>query len=135
MANDLKRLESEEYKGAGKIGNAWAKWTAVGPVAVVAMAITGGLGVLKSIRSAHTEEEAFASMRKWPVISFAAGLAVNVAGAVWGWRQSGRAQEQHKELQEAVKDLRVENEKLVSEKKWVERVAEKQEQHSQTAQR
>lgn len=110
------RIEDEAYKGAGKIGNAWAKFTSVGvPATLIGRLVTGTTSIF-----ARSDKGMTAST----LAGTAAFLGVFTAGGIWGWKQSASAQEQHKELQETVKTLRIENAKLHSEKKWAERLEE-----------
>lgn len=127
MDKNYQKLESEEYKGAGKLGNAWAKFTALWLPASIIGGITTGAGMLFA-----RDSKSSLKVLGLGGITFLGTLGF---GAVWGWRQSGKAQEQHEALKGAVKDLRIENEMLKSEKKWADRVAEKQEQQAQTMNR
>lgn len=127
MSGSNTKIEDQEYKGAGKIGNAWAKATALAPVAFFVSGVAAAPNLLKSFKAQDFEEQ-ISHINKAGIWSSAALLVTTAIGAIWGWRQSSKAQEQHKDLQVAVKDLRIENEKLASEKKWADRMNERKEE-------
>lgn len=119
-------LTDQSYAGPSKIGNAFQKFSTIfGSGATMIFFAAGSR--LSQFKGAPTEvivREAEVSLQHVRT-GMAMSAILGVAGAVWGWMQSAKAEQQHDALQEAVKDTHIENAKLTADMKWVERTSQR----------